>query len=232
MEIIPAIMPQDVSDLRNKLALIRGQVNAVQLDLMDGVFVRGKTWPYNGKQEEFFNQIMHEEEGLPFWDEFDFELDLMVKDASGQLDTFMLLGAKRLVFHIEAEDTTENKFQEFLEGIDLYIRDNVEIGVAINNDTPLENIFPLIHCIDFVQCMGIARIGIQGEPFDERVLERIKILHEKYEELPISVDGSINLETIHLLMEAGATRFVVGSAIWKNNEPELALAELQSLVIQ
>ena len=72
---------------------------------------------------------MNEEEGLPFWADFDFELDLMVADASENFDLYMKLGAKRMIFHLGAQKDPE-EFEHFLEGLDMYIRDNVEIGLA------------------------------------------------------------------------------------------------------
>ncbi len=72
---------------------------------------------------------------------------------------------------------------------------------------------------DFVQCMGILNIGNQGEPFDEQVLEKIKELKTRFEGLPIAVDGGVSLENAKALIDAGATRLVVGSAIWKSGDP-------------
>lgn len=232
IEIIPAILPKNIGDIRGKLSLIRELVTMVQIDLCDGNFVSAQTWPYNGTDTQVYEKIMSEEEGLPFWDEFDFEFDLMVKDAASQFDTFIRLGARRLVFHFEAEDQTDDAFKQFLEGIDLYAREMVSIGVAINTTTDPELLFSLIPHIDFVQCMGIEKIGRQGEPFDQRVLEQLRTLREKYPELPLAVDGAVSIENAHDLVAAGATRLVVGSAIWQSDDIYLTIDNLQNLVIE
>ena len=39
--------------------------------------------------------------------------------------------------------------------------------------------------------MGIEHIGFQGQDFDDRVLEQIKTLREKFPDLIISVDGEL-----------------------------------------
>ncbi len=236
IEIIPAIMPQNYEDLKNKLASVRGLVNTVQIDLMDGRFTRGITWPFSKHDAEegvfssdpYFLSIMNEREGLPFWEDVDFELDLMVKNAADNLDFFFRLGPKRLVFHIEAEENAQ-ELLEFIEGIDLYIRDNIEIGVAINPTTPIENIFPLLNVIDFVQCMGIENIGFQGEPFDERVFDHIKRLRSEHEGIIISVDGGVNFDTAPRLMDAGVDRLVIGSAIFRSGNIHGAIEELKNL---
>lgn len=230
LEIIPAIMPRNYEDLKNRVALVRGIVPLVQIDICDGVFVKNQTWPYDEKDNDTsnFNLIMEEKEGMPFWEDIDFELDLMVIDAVENFPIYMKLGPKRIVFHVEAIGNI-SEFKDFLEGLDTYIRDTVQIGIAINTKTNIENIFPLVNYVDFVQCMGIEHIGFQGEGFDEKVLEHIKTLKEKYPDIIISVDGSVNLDTAPDLIDAGAERLVIGSAIFKSNDIKETVDMFESL---
>ena len=223
-------MPRNYEDLKNRVALVRGIVPLVQIDICDGVFVKNQTWPYDEMDNDTsnFNRIMDEQEGMPFWEDIDFELDLMVTDAVENLATYMKLGPKRIVFHIEAIGNI-SEFKDFLEGLDTYIRDTVQIGVAINTTTPVESIFPLVNHVDFVQCMGIEHIGFQGEGFDEKVLEHIKTLKEKYPDIIISVDGSVNFDTAPDLIDAGAERLVIGSAIFKSNDIKETVNMFESL---
>ncbi len=218
MEIIPAILPKNYEDLKNKIALVRGLVPVAQVDICDGVFVKNVTWPFVGSSfDEHFQKILREEEGMPFWEDVDFELDLMVADAVNNFDIYTKLGPRRIIFHLEAVGDLE-EFRHFLEGVDMFVRDSIQMGVAINPATSLEQIFPLISHIDFVQCMGIDQIGFQGENFDEKVLEHIKNLKEKFPEVVISVDGGVNLETAPALVSAGASRLVIGSAIFNADD--------------
>ena len=219
VEIIPAILEKNYEDLKNKIASVRGIAPVAQIDFCDGIFTPSRAWPFSsgGGTDEHFQRILNEQEGMPFWEDIDFEFDLMVADAVENFDIYTKLGPKRIIFHIEAIPNIE-EFKDFLEGIDMYIRDNIEIGVAINPSTPLERIFPLISHIDFAQCMAIARIGYQGEPFDERCISNVLALKEKFPDLIISVDGGVNLETGARLVGAGAQRLIVGSAIFNTND--------------
>ena len=230
IDVIPAILPRDYEDMKNKIALIRGIAPVVQIDLCDGQFVNSKTWPYStGGFEDFnFVRILNEEEGMPFWEDVDFELDLMVSDAVINFDIYTKLSPKRICFHIEAVGDIE-EFKNFLEGMDVYVRDAIQIGIAINTTTPLEQIFPLVNYVDFIQCMGIEHIGFQGEPFDERVLENVKILKEKYPDLIISVDGAVSFETAQDLINAGVSRLIAGSVIFKSENIKDTINELESL---
>jgi ribulose-phosphate 3-epimerase len=226
IEIIPAVLPKNYEDLKNKIALVRGVAPIAQIDICDGNFVKNITWPY--PNDDHFNRILNEQEGLPFWEDIDFELDLMVANAVENFDIYTKLGARRLVFHIEAVGNLES-FRDFLEGIDTYVRDVVEIGVAISPTTPVEQIFPLVTYVDFVQVMGIDHEGFQGEEFDERCLDHIKTLHEKYPDLVISVDGAVDFETAPALVSAGASRLVSGSAIWNSDDIISTIEQFQNL---
>ena len=53
-----------------------------------------------GFEDVDFQKIMNEEEGLPFWKDFDFEFDLMVVDALENFDIYLKLGPKRIIFHL------------------------------------------------------------------------------------------------------------------------------------
>lgn len=225
-EIIPAILVEDFGELRENLARVAGVTNIVQIDVCDGKFVPHTSWPVGSDSN--VEAILNEEEGLPYWDSIDFEFDLMCINAHEQFDFFIRLGAKRVVFHIEAE-SDKNKFKEFLEAIDMYTRESVQIGVAINTTTPIDSLDGIISNVDFVQCMGIEHIGKQGEPFDERVLSQIKALRLKYPELIISVDGSVNEHTAPLLVEAGANRLVVGSALMESYDIRETMNNLKKL---
>lgn len=214
-EIVPAILVDDFGSLREEIAQVANLVKTIQIDVCDGKFTPRASWPMNPDDKASIESIINEEEGLPFWDRIDFEFDLMIYNATEHFEFFSRLGAKRIVFHLEAENDSE-KFVEFLEGIDMYSRESIEIGVAINTDTDINKLERIIGNVDFVQCMGIKNIGKQGEPFDERVINNIRQLRAKYQELIISVDGSVNENTAPMLVEAGADRLVVGSALWRS----------------
>ena len=118
LEIIPAILPKDYDDMKDKISLVRGIVPLAQVDICDGVFVPSKTWPFSTEGLHDFNflKILNEEEGMPFWEDIDFELDLMVADAVSNFDIYTKLGARRIVFHLEAVGDLK-EFKNFLEGI-------------------------------------------------------------------------------------------------------------------
>jgi len=221
-EILPAIIPEDLEDLKEKLAQVRGMAPVVQIDVTDGKFVPATSWPYHKGDQEYFKKILHEEEGLPYWEDFYFEADLMIERPEEQIEDFIFAGFSRLVVHIES---TEKLDEIIAKAKDM----DTEIGVAINIDTPLDALDPWIDKIDFVQCMGIAEIGFQGQPFDLRVIEKISTLRSAHPDIIISVDGGVSLKTAPFLIGAGAERLVSGSAIFESGDIEKTICEFKNV---
>ena len=154
---------------------------------------------------------------MPFWEDIDFELDLMVMDAIENFDIYTKLSPKRIIFHLEAFEN-EDILNEFLEGIDPYIKDMIEFGVAKKPNTSMEKLEKIIPNVSFVQLMGIENIGYQGEELQESILEDIKFLKNKYEGLRISVDGGVNEHNGVALKEVGVDTLVSGSAIYHSDD--------------
>ncbi|MEX1087029.1 MAG: hypothetical protein WEC58_00680, partial [Candidatus Paceibacterota bacterium] len=231
---IPAVLPEDFNDLREHLVLVRGIAPLVQIDVTDGEFVPDASWPYANDPDRLFKRIANEEEEMPYWQEFDFEVDLMVHRAELVIADWINAGARRVVPHIESKSDIE----KIIADLRAITRDKdsaayTEVGLAVNTTTPLERVTQWIASsdeedgIDFVQCMGIEQIGYQGQDFDERVLKKITELRSQYPELPISVDGSVNFDTVAELTEAGATRLVVGSALFESPDIHTAIEHLK-----
>ena len=236
-EIIPAILEKSFNEIKNKLTALRGRTKCAHVDMCDGVFVPSVTWPFasGGWEDNDFQKIMNEEEGMPFWEDFDFEFDLMVADAVENFDLYMKLGPKRMIFHLPAQIGPDmggdiKEFENFLEGLDMYIRDMVEIGIAFMPGDDLSIVSKLSHKVDFLHCMGSNKIGFQGESFSEKALENIKFLKKNLPGVVISVDIGINLENAQTILNAGADRLIAGSSIWKSSDPIGTLQSFQSLV--
>jgi len=230
-EITPAILEKDYGEIKNKLTFLRERVKCVHIDICDGVFAPNQTWPFatGGFEDADFLRIMDEEDGLPFWTEFDFELDLMVVDAIEHFNFYLKLGARRMIFHMGDKDSLGG-LEYFLDSLDMYIRDTVEIGLAFRPSDDLLTVAKLSHKVDFLHCMGSDKVGFQGEKFSSKALENIKFLKQSLPGIVISVDIGVNLENAETILDAGVNRLTIGSAIWKSPDPIGALENFQSLV--
>ncbi|MFH0755217.1 MAG: hypothetical protein V1910_00935 [bacterium] len=235
IKILPAIIPESYEDLNYKMSIVKDVTNLVQIDICDGKFVPSKSWPYFGDDENHFDKIVKEEEGFPFWEEMDFEVDLMIKDPQESVEKWIKAGAKGIVLHIESSP----KILEFVKNfrkIYGYSEDslfNIEIGIAINIDTPNEILDKFLEknnedkmFVDFVQFMGIKKIGYQGQKFDEGVYKKISDLRKKYPNIIISVDGGVDFDNYKDLIKAGANKLISGSAIYNSENIKEAVKKM------
>lgn len=213
--IVPAIIPESRDHLEKTLGLTSTFTHEVQIDIVDGVFVPFRSWPY-GEGEA----VMHLKSLIK---DFNVEVDLMVMEPESVIESYLASGVRKVVIHLEST----SKLEEILTWKERY---DFRIGFSINSDTDVSMLTTVIESADYVQLMGIAHIGSQGQPFDARVLARITELLKLYPNLLISIDGSVNLETLPQLYIAGARRFVAGSSILKAGDPRRAFETLRSLI--
>ena len=210
--IVPAIIPKSAAEILTLLPRLSFSPE-IHVDVVDGKFVPYTSWPYSPQ-------------GIPTevrteTDKFTLEVDLMVEDPLLAADAWLAAGADMLVFH------TENIGPEALKRFSDSTK--ISIGIAVINDTPLEILETYLEAVDYVQLMGIAKVGAQGQPFDERVLTRIMELKKRYPTLTLSIDGSVNQKTIAKFAAVGVDRLICGSAIVGATNPQVAFLELQRL---
>jgi ribulose-phosphate 3-epimerase len=232
-EIIPAIIPNSFDEISQKTKQILGLTETVQIDLIDGKFVKNKSWPFNSLLGLDWQNIVNEVSGMPHWNEVDYEVDLMINDIPMFWNDLVRVGPKRVVFHFPAEQEKVTELKNFIQNLDPYYKNEIELGIAYENATNTNDIIDVKDDIKFVQCMGIEHVGFQGEAFDETgetVFDRIKFVRENLPDKIISVDGGVNLDTIESLHDAGVTRFVCGSVIFKDPDPRMAISELKSTI--
>ncbi len=237
VDVIPAIIPESFDDLSEKMSLVKGLVPVVQIDVCDGKFVPSACWPYKNDDGEFAN-ILGEDDGFPFWQDLDFEADLMIADPEkGGAEDWIKAGAKRIILHIESSKNLL-AFVEKLRKEYGYFGEaavTVEIGIGINVHTPLAALFPYLEAntegrtlADFVQFMGIEKIGYQGQSFDPHVIDRVRELRVAYPGSIITVDGGVNFENAKDLAEAGVNRLVSGSTLYNSDDMKEAIEEMRN----
>lgn len=202
MNIIPAIIGKNIGEIKEKIGLVRGVVNWVQIDIMDGVFTPQKSWPFSDGE---WNELVYIDDLRR--DEIKVEFHLMVENPELILDNLIKYGADRILIHNESK-ADMRKIQSILE------YEEIELGVSLKMETDFNLISKNIDIFDEVQFMSIAEIGSYGFGFDDRVIEKIKKFKEDFPGVLVSVDGGVNENNILKLKEAGVENFVVGSAIF------------------
>ncbi|HEY4502659.1 MAG TPA: hypothetical protein VJH21_02400 [Candidatus Paceibacterota bacterium] len=226
VEIIPAVIPKSYSNLVNTLGRIGHFVSVIQIDVTDGLFVSDKSWPYIEENDSMFLALVRKESELPFFGTMSYEVDLMVEEPEHEIGAWVSMGISRIIVHIESTKNVSSIIRYLAES-DV---EHVSLGLAVNTSTNVAELEPFIDAIDFVQCMGIDRIGKQGEQADPRVLEQLKKLRALHPSLILSVDGGVRFENARALVDAGANRLVSGSLILESEKPEETIKTLYAMV--
>jgi ribulose-phosphate 3-epimerase len=217
MEIVPAIIGKNIKEIAEKVEQVSGATKWVQIDVMDGVFAPTKSWPYTEGDISELSQIDAIRK-----DELKIEIHLMVKDPEKVVAKYVEHGADRIVFHFEATE-------KYVEMIKFLEAEEVEVAVSFLLDTPSCKVDEFIGDVDGVQFMSIKEIGSYGQDFEEKVFEKIMETKEKYPGLPLSVDGGVNLKNGKRLLESGVEDLVVGSAIFRADDPKAEILKFKSL---
>lgn len=226
IEIIPAICnAKNFKEIEEKLGILKGVTEVVHIDIADGQFTQEASWPLL-KPDMNFESIVREERGMPFWEDFDFEFHLMVRDPFAIIPDLIKVGASKIIIHAESIDLDSDQLlldQLRTEGL-------VEVGIAFKLDTSIEAIREFLPFADFILFMSIDHLGFQGQNFNNAVMDKIKWLHEEVPMMRIAIDGGINPDTAALVYDSGVRKFIVGSYILGSVNPVESMREMQNLV--
>lgn len=202
IQIIPAILAttesayqKDIERLQISPSLIEGWVH---IDFADGDFVGNKTVDVSVIDRN--PTKLHK------------EAHLMVSHPKEWVFDLVKAGFERIIFHIESQDDIQ-------EVIDEIKSKGVQVGLAINPETPVEKIEPFMSTIDKVLVMTVIP-GFQGQPFIPEMLERVKQLKSSNTSLEVGVDGAIRDTNIKEIMDTGADFVTIGSYILKGSIEE------------
>ncbi|MFA6304315.1 MAG: ribulose-phosphate 3-epimerase [Patescibacteria group bacterium] len=207
-KIIPAILTNDVEDLKTKLVQLKGLVDWVQIDIMDNIFVPNQSI---GVAE--LKSISHA---------FNLEAHLMVEQPEKYFHDCLEAGFKRVIFHVECCHDLAMVFNEAKNY-------GFEIGIALNPETPIEHVLPFLDKVKLVLFLTV-HPGFQGQEFIPEVMLKIKKLKEMHPEILLAIDGGLKLENIQLAASSGADYLCVGSGVFKNGDPIQNLKQLNEAV--
>src|SRR3989338_6642286 len=207
IEVIPAILEKDFPEIERKINLVEGLVEWVQVDIADNSLVPNSTF----LDPEPFKKLQTK---------LNLELHMMVKDPLMYLERFTASGFKRFFAHVEGNFVDEYIAKCYQLG--------VEVGLAIDGETPFTTIHPYLDNIDCVLVMAIDA-GFSGKPFREDTIEKIKRIREVDIEIPIAVDGAMNEENAKKVITAGATRINSNSYIFASNDVKMAIETLKNV---
>lgn len=195
LEVIPAILTNDRIELEEKISMLDGVTQRVQIDIVDGVFANNRT---------IDPDILGEIETSS---KIDFHL--MTKEPIDWVERCVRGLADRIIGQIEMM-SSQVEFVGKVQEVGGF-----GVGLAIDIDTPISKLDSVILSnIDVVLVMSV-KAGFGGQKFDDRALDKIRGLDEirirDATPFKICVDGGVNESNISKLRREGADEVVIGS---------------------
>ncbi len=144
---------------------------------------------------------------------------LMVSDPVHHFPQIAEAGGDSVTFHYEAVQDVAATVQA--------ARDlGLQVGIACNPQTAVEDVAAAAEGVDLVLCMSIDP-GYSGQQFMPEALERVRRLRGLLPEgVHVQVDGGVGAGNVRELYEAGATLLVAGTAIFGHEDPARAYHRL------
>ncbi|MCX7785661.1 MAG: ribulose-phosphate 3-epimerase [candidate division WOR-3 bacterium] len=202
MKIAASILNCNFLNLGDEIKKIQlAGIDAIHLDVMDGHFVPNLSF------------------GVPILKAIKPILKvpiishLMVKEPEKMLEYF-IPDSDGIIFHIEAT----NKPNQCLK----LINDARKVtGIALNPDTPIEQVEPFLDLIDEILIMSVYP-GFGGQTFIPGTITKIiktkEMIKNKNMQIMIAVDGGVNLDNSKELISAGVDILITGTAIFHSKD--------------
>lgn len=206
-----SLLAADFCNLSGELQRV-STTDLLHLDVMDGNYVPNLSFGLP------VIQAVRRCSNLPL------DIHLMIERPERYLGDFAQVQPEIITVHYEAV----THLQRTLGAIkDL----GIKAGVALNPHTPLHGLEYVLDDLDLVLIMTV-NPGYGGQRFIPAMVEKVRRCRDLIGQRPVElqVDGGVSLETIGALVQAGATNFVAGSAIFQAKNPQDYMAQMRSVM--
>lgn len=184
----------------------------IHVDMMDGVFVEQSNYTV-GDLKKIFKDTTKP-----------LDVHMMVCSPNKYVKEFSKLkNVAYLTLHYESH-------RRPIDVINMIRHTNMKVGIAINPETKVSHIVPLLNHIDQVLVMSV-KPGKGGQKFMEDVLYKVETLKDIREQnhyhYIIAIDGGVNEETAKLCKEAGVDMVVAGSYVVLSDDYDKQIESLR-----
>jgi ribulose-phosphate 3-epimerase len=201
-EIVPSLLSADFADLAGEIRKVeRSGCGRLHLDVMDGRFVPNIS----------FGPVVIR--SIRRVTDLYFQSHLMIEEPERYVEAFARAGVNSITIHREACEDPRGTLDRIREL-------GLEAGLALRPATPIDTLEGLLECLDMVLVMTVEP-GFGGQEYIEGSDDKVRSLRDMLKregiDIPIGVDGGINADTAPVVVEAGATHLIAGSAFFKGD---------------
>lgn len=210
----PSLLAADFLHLDSELDMInRSEAQWLHLDVMDGVFVPNISFGF---------PVL---EAVAAKCRKALDVHYMIVHPEQYIRQTAQLGAMMMNVHAEACTHLHRTVQEIHNA-------GMKAGVTLNPATPVSVLEDIICDVDMVLLMSV-NPGFGGQKFIENTIQKVhrlrRLIADSGSQALIEVDGGVQAETAHRLVEAGVDVLVSGSYVFKADNPEEVIRQLRAL---
>lgn len=201
IKLAPSILAADFSRLAEEVRRVEeAGVEYLHIDVMDGHFVPNITiGPPVVASLRSVSRLF-------------FDVHLMIENPEAYIPAFAEAGADLITVHAEATRHLDRALRLIRDG------HGCKAGVALNPATSVNAVENVLTLVDQVLLMTV-NPGFGGQSFIREVLPKINVMRDTIAgrglAVEIEVDGGIDRGTAPLVVQAGATVLVAGSAVFR-----------------
>jgi ribulose-phosphate 3-epimerase len=206
-----SILSADFAHLADQVKRVERYADIIHVDSMDGHFVPPLTIGpvVVASLRPVTDRLLH--------------AHMMVERPERLLEDYAAAGTDIVTFHTEAARDPGAVIRE-AETLGL------RVGMGVNPETDVEEVFPHLDRLDNVIVMTLERTGYAGQPFQESSLSKVEGVRAEVDrrglEVDVVVDGGIDADSGRKCLAAGATVLAAASSIFKASDPAAAAREL------
>lgn len=199
VELAPSILSADFSRLGEQVREAESAgADYLHVDVMDGHFVPNITIG------PLVVQALRPVTKLPL------QVHLMIEQPERYIEDFCRAGSDTIIVHTETCPHLERTLRQIAEC-------GARPGVTLNPATPLVALEEVLHLVDLVLVMTV-NPGFGGQKLIPATLDKVTrlkgVLQARGLDIPVEVDGGVNLSTLEKVVIAGADMLVMGAAIF------------------
>lgn len=215
--IIPAILEENFDEVKRKIKLLEDVASVVQVDIVDGTIVEGKTFSDIQKLRNINSET-------------DISVHFMVKNPLEFIKTsiFFNISNKTKIPTVSTLVTQMIKSNDLDNFINFSEKHGYKIGLSINSDEDFTVLEPYLERLHLIQFMGVVP-GKQGNPLIPKVLDKIKLFKNRFPDIKTQIDGGVNETTLPRILETGVDNIVIGSAIFNSENPKEKFLEFSNI---
>lgn len=193
-----SIMCADLMNIEKDIRILeKTGVDYLHVDIMDGTFVPNLTFG-----PDFVNALRRTT-SIPL------DIHLLMEHPRVIIRSMNIQEGDIVTIHSECKES-------IMENVAFIKQKGAKFGLALNPDTSIDEVKKYLPYVDVILLMLIVP-GFAGSTMIHGMMEKVGeskkyLLKNKYENIEISVDGSVSCERANYMRQHGASIFVGGTA--------------------